>query len=209
MADLFQATLLGALIAFVTGIPMAGPNGALVLQRLLEADRRSAGMVALGAAAMDGLYAVVVGMALAWLLRDGDAVLLLCRGLGALVVGAVGILFLIKPRVFESRRRPSRRSSLVTGAVLTGLNPTLLATWSVVESTLWANGWLSLRWVPVIAFAAGVAAGRMAWFGCLSGFQNRLVAGLGGSRKPKVMRGIGGVLLAAALFLGYRFAAEV
>ena len=207
MGEIVQAAALGVASGVVTAMPMAGPNGALILARLLGGRWRAAGLVALGAAITAGIYAAAAGLALGSLLPRDSVILPILRGVGALVVGAAGILLVARPAIASGEPPRARRASLVTGIALAAVNPAMLASFAVIEGALWANGWLALDAASALSFAAGVLAGRMTWFAVLALLRRPMTAALGGPRKRTTMRVVGGVLLAAAAALGHRFAA--
>jgi threonine/homoserine/homoserine lactone efflux protein len=198
--------LLGLGIAFVGSMPMSGPVAVVVLSRALRRERGSALLVALGAALVEAVIAGVIAAFLPHLLGKARGVVLASLGIGSLVVTTLGVLLVVRPRTAALVADASPRRGLLHGALSSLLNPTLIATWTVVVSTLYANDWLSPLPRYALTFALGVGLGSMAWFGLA-------VLAIGASHRnvtprlqERVLRAMGGLLMISGIALGVRFA---
>jgi threonine/homoserine/homoserine lactone efflux protein len=200
---LLTALLLGLGTGFVGTLPMTGPTAALVLQRLLQKHAGSAFLCALGGATADGLYALAVGLPLPFLLSRFETIVPISRAAGAIVAIGLGLLLLLRPRTFETHDPPQDTKSFLSGLALTGLNPTLLATWLVSETTLLSHGLLPLRPIGIFGFAVGVFAGNLAAAGLLIVFFPLIGPRLGPHGSVRLMRVMGAVLVVAGSYLGY------
>lgn len=198
------ALILGVAISLVGSIPMTGPNAALVVQRLLDQQRTSAFLVALGAAVGEVFYAAVVALPLPYALARYQSLVPWSRLAGAVAVGLVGLLLLLRPKLFKSEDKPQPQASFAAGFAVAAFNPTLFATWTAVCATLYANGWLAPRVVPGLAFAVGAGVGVIVWFYLIALFLPRWAPHLGGQRQAWIMRGLGGLMIIAAIWLAAR-----
>jgi threonine/homoserine/homoserine lactone efflux protein len=202
---LLLAFLLGFGIAFVGSMPMSGPVAVIIMSRALRSERKSALLVAIGAALVEALYAGAIASFLPHLLGKARGVVLASLGIGSLVVTTLGVLLLVRPAAAQVSASSPKRG-LLHGALSTLLNPTLIATWTVAVSTLYANDWLSPLFRSALVFALGVGLGSVAWFGLAV-----LVIGASHRRvtprlQRTVLRAMGGLLTVSGIVLGVRFA---
>lgn len=196
------AAVLGFAAAFVGSIPMAGPMAVLILDRALSGERREAWFTALGGALVEGLYAMGIALSLPLLMAKWPLLVPAARGAGAVIVGGIGLVLILKPTVLRSVRSPSRRASLLSGVTVAGLNPTLFASWAVVIGTLYAHGLLERRASMALPFAAGVTLGVTAWFSVFVWFSGRFARLITGIGRARLSRVFGVALLGAGLYLG-------
>ncbi|HEV8549910.1 MAG TPA: LysE family transporter [Polyangiaceae bacterium] len=196
-------------IAFVGSMPMSGPVAVLVMARALHRERRAALLLALGGALVETGYAFGIAAFLPQLVGKTRAVVLGSLGLGAVVVLALGTILLVRPTAVSNAAETSPRRGVLRGAVSTLLNPTLIATWTVAVSTLYANGWLSARLNSALAFALGVGLGSLAWFSLavtVIGTWHRRVTP---AHQAAVLRGMGTLLVVSGVVLGVRFVKQL
>jgi hypothetical protein len=95
------------------------------------------------------------------------------RLLGALILLGVGLYLALAPRharppadagVSEKRGFGGK---VLLGLLITGVNPTLLASWSAVVTVLHSTGTLRIWPLDAFPFAIGVGVGSTAWFALL------------------------------------------
>lgn len=196
-------------IAFVGSMPMSGPVAVLVMARALHRERRAALLLAIGAAVVEAAYAFGIAALLPHLVGKTRGVVLGSLGLGSLVVVVLGTLLLVRPGAASQAADTSPRRGVLRGALSTLLNPTLIATWTVAVSTLYANDWLSPRLSSALAFALGVGLGSLAWFAVavtvIGTWHRRVTPAL----QAKVLRGMGALLVVSGVFLGVRFVKQL
>ncbi len=204
--ELLLAVGLGGGAAFLGSMPVAGPLAVLVLQRAVSGQRASAMAAAAGGGLVEGAYALGIGLTLPLVMREIEVVVPVSRGLGAIVIAGIGIALVLKPHFFESPGREGKRRSLLAGVAVTAVNPTLLASWTVVISTLYANGWLRLTSYSAFPFAIGVVLGTTGWFVLVALLGNRFEKRMTLSKRRLMIRVLGGVLLLGGLYFGIRFA---
>lgn len=203
------AFLFGFGIAFIGSMPMSGPVAVLIMTRALQRERRAALLLALGGAVVEAAYAFAVAAFLPHLVGKTRAVVLGSLGLGSLIVMALGTLLLVRPAAASKAADTSPRRGVLRGALSTLLNPTLVATWTVAVSTLYANEWLSPRLMAALVFALGVALGSLAWFAIavtvIATWHRRVTPAL----QARVLRGMGALLVVSGVFLGLRFVKQL
>jgi threonine/homoserine/homoserine lactone efflux protein len=195
------AALLGLAIGFVGSIPVAGPLSALVLRRGLEGRFRAAAFLALGGGIAEAGWAFLAFFGFAALFTEYPLLLPISRAAGAIVLTALGISFLRhpaqKPEVAD-RPADSAWASFGVGASLCALNPTLLATWTAVVTTLYATQAVDLRGSLAAPFAAGVGAGITLWFLVLIAIVRRYRDRFSYATLARAVRVLGGGLLVLA-----------
>jgi threonine/homoserine/homoserine lactone efflux protein len=195
----------GFVTAFVGSIPIAGPLAVLVIDRAIIGARRAGFYIALGGGLVEALYALGIALLFPALVARSSTVVLTGRGVGAVLLGIFGILLIVHPGVLRRTDKTRHSANFATGATLAALNPTLIASWTIVVGALYAHEVLgNAVWEP-FAFAFGVAAGTIAWFGIVlyfSGWTRRFLAG---ERRTQVLRGLGAALVAASAYLVVRF----
>lgn len=181
----------------------------LIVDRALSGQRRDAWFTALGGALVEGLYATGIALSLPLLMARWPLLVPAARAAGAVIVGGVGLMLIVKPTVLRSVRAPSRGASLLSGITVAGLNPTLFASWAVIISTLYAHGLLERRASTALPFAAGVSLGVTAWFSVFVWFSGRLARLITGVGRVRLSRVFGVALLGAGLYLGGKTAAAL
>lgn len=199
--DILLPILLGFGIAFVGSMPIAGPLAVLVVRRATEREYRSAFFVTLGGALAEALVALVVGITFPLLGSLVANVVQLARGVGAAVLLAAGLLLLVRPQIGSGVRPRRRHTSIFVGMAAAGMNPTIVATWLLVLTSLYGVGWLSLSYTSALLFALGVLGGVVAWFSLLLLVGERLEHVITPARREILMRVLGIAMIAASVYL--------
>jgi threonine/homoserine/homoserine lactone efflux protein len=167
---MFVAWLAGFVMGVAGSIPVAGPTTMLVLSFGLQGHLRSAGLVAIGSALPEGVWAALALWGFGALLRThawvGPASEVLAIG----ILLAVGALLLLRPppAVAEGPPREPDASSdartFLLGLSLTGLNPTLVFNWGAAVTLAVSLGAVAPSPGMAIPFGVGVVSGIVAWF---------------------------------------------
>lgn len=199
--DVIWALGLGTVVSFLGCLPMAGPNAALILQRLLDNQRRSAAMLALGVAAAEAVYAAAVAIPLPHAMARYQAFVPAFRIAGGVMIAGAGVLLVCKPRALVTASAPAASKSFATGVAVAVLNPTLFVTWTAVCSTLYGNQLLSPTATAAVAFACGAGLGDMLWFVAVAATWQQWARFLTESKQSWLMRGLGATMVAAAIWL--------
>ena len=155
---------LGFGLSFLGSVPMTGPLALLVLDRIIAAQRAAAFWVAAAGALVEAVVAGAVAIFLPLLLRHSDAVVGVARGTGAIVILAVGLTLVVRPGLLQAIKTERKHQSLLAGFLTTALNPTLLATWTVIVTGLHSSGAFKGGDQRGFAFGLGVGAGALGWF---------------------------------------------
>jgi len=205
VSPLTLAFPLGFGLAFFGSVPMSGPVAVLFMARMLNADRGPAMLVALGGSLVEAGYALGIAFALPHLVGRTQVVVLASLALGSVVVTTLGTVLLTRPNLVQRAAQTSAKRGFVRGALSSLFNPTLIATWTVAVSTLYANGWLSKELSSAAGFALGVALGSLAWFGIVLAVTKARNLRVTPELNTKLLRGMGGLLVCSGIFLAVRF----
>jgi threonine/homoserine/homoserine lactone efflux protein len=204
--------VIGFLFGFIGSIPIAGPIALLVFAYGVGDRTKQALFIALGGAIAEGAYAYMAFWGLTRLLDAYSYVIPYSRGVGSLVLLALGIVFTFRtPKRHdfdEQQRRAGTKRALFLGLTITALNPTLLVTWTAAATTLLSSGLISpsaLR--NPIFFALGAMSGIVTWFATLLGLLQRYKSRFREETLARVVRGIGVALLGLSAWFGFRFVA--
>jgi len=199
--------LLGTGIAFVGSIPIAGPLAVLIVDRAAGGRREEGFFIALGGAIAEAGYAVAVLFPL--VLGISQTVVLVSRIAGAVLIGVIGAVLMVRPNVVRAASTERRSGGFLTGMVLSGFNPTLLATWTVMVATLNAHGLLGTSVADAALFAVGVAVGVTGWFALLLRLSKATEDFLSGSRRIRTIRALGLVLLGVGCYLMFHAVRDI
>jgi threonine/homoserine/homoserine lactone efflux protein len=161
---MLEALVLGFGLSFVGSIPMTGPLALLVIDRVIALQRRAAFWIAFAGAVVEALVAAAVATFLPLLLPRSDTIIRFARSSGALVIFAVGVLLLVRPHLLSTIKTEHHHHSLLAGVLATALNPTLLATWTVIVTSLHSSGTIDGGYPSGLSFGFGVGSGALAWF---------------------------------------------
>lgn len=161
---MLEALVLGFGLSFVGSIPMTGPLALLVLDRIIAVQRAAAFWIAVAGALVEAVVAGAVATFLPLLLPRSELVIRFARSSGALVIFGVGVLLMIRPELLTAIKTERKQHSLLAGFLATALNPTLLATWTVIVTSLHSSGVLAAGYLSGLAFGLGVGGGALAWF---------------------------------------------
>ena len=202
------AFILGFAFGFVGSIPVAGPISALVFSRGLAGRFRSGTFIAIGAAIAEAGYAFLAFWGFSEFLTRYVFIVPVSRGLAALILTALGVSFLCMKNVAAAAGQAQADTpwaSFVLGLTITALNPTLIATWTAVVTTLYSTELLSFSSGQAYPFAAGTLSGIAIWFfallGLIRAYKDRFTA----HTLQVVVRIVGVMLLGTALWFSYRF----
>lgn len=203
---MLMALLAGLVCGFVGSIPIAGPTAVVIVERALRHEVRAAFAIAVGAAVAEGGYALLAYLGMTAFLSRFPKLLVASRVLGAAILLGIGLyLALAKrkpPRDTGERPEAPRGAMLLLGLVMTGVNPTLLASWSAVCTVLHSTQTLRVEPLDAFPFALGVAVGSSAWFAVLLGLLHRFRRAVSETTLGRIVNVIGWILVAAGLTVG-------
>jgi threonine/homoserine/homoserine lactone efflux protein len=165
---MLTAALVGFVLGFLGSVPVAGPIAVLVLERSLAQRYADAEGIAVGGAVAESLYAAAAFLGFGVLVNRFPVLLV-----GARVAGAL-ILVVVAHALWNGRNRPietrkprtavaGRLRGFGLGFSVTAMNPTLLATWSVVSALAFGAFSLRLTWGSAFSFPIGAGLGVASW----------------------------------------------
>lgn len=202
------AAVLGFLLGFVGSVPVAGPIAALVVTHGIQGRFRAGVYVALGGALLEAAYACLAFWGFSTLLARYPVVVPISRAAAAVILAALGIGFLFgrrEPAEGELPPADSAWASFAVGASICAFNPTLIATWTAVVTTLHASGLVDLQGAQALPFGAGVLGGIAGWFLALLGIIRRFRGRFSRDTLARTVRVIGALLLLLAGWFALRF----
>jgi threonine/homoserine/homoserine lactone efflux protein len=204
---LFTATI-GFLFGFIGSIPVAGPVAALIFARSIDGRFRSGVYIGIGCASAEMVYACLAYWGFSAFLAEVPWIVPVSRAGAAILLVALGILFLTKkggPPAPEDARKDHGLGSFLVGFSLTALNPTLIATWTAAATTLFSSGLVRFEPALAVPFGLGAGVGIVSWFALLVGVIRRYKDRFRYSVLLGVLRVMGVFLLALAAGFGYAF----
>jgi threonine/homoserine/homoserine lactone efflux protein len=184
----------------------------LVLHRGLNARFKSGVFIALGASLAEGIYAFLAFWGFDVLLADHSWIEPVSRGFAAAIMVVLAVVFLRPARTSEAPGaapppRPNVLGSAALGFTITGMNPTLIATWVSAVIILRSSVSGSFDSFAALAFGIGATAGIVSWFGTMLGLLYRFRARFQRRSIEAVRRGTGILLLCLAIWFAWRFVA--
>lgn len=203
------AIAIGFVLGALGSIPVAGPIGALVISRGIAGRRRAAVAIALGGGLVEAAYALMAFWGFSTFLVQYPFIEPASRALAALMLGGLGGLFLMgkaEVQPCERSERDSTFGSFMLGASLSAINPTQIAAWTAVVTTLYGAGLLMFDQSLAAPFAVGVMAGISSWFLGLLWLIERYKERFTPAAVSRFVRGIGLVLMVMACWFAARFA---
>jgi threonine/homoserine/homoserine lactone efflux protein len=207
---LLFALVAGAVMGFLGSMPIAGPIAVLVLERGLVGRGREGLGVALGAATAESVYAFLAFWGLGTVLHAAPAIVPISRLVGAGVMIALGIYLATRkspPREPDQALPEAaghKRRGFLLGMSVTFLNPTIIASWTVVTATVHSTGWVMPGPVSAVVFAAGVGTGIVGWFTTMLRLLRSFRSGLRPQTIDRVLHITGWVVVAIGVGLGVR-----
>ncbi len=203
------AFVLGFAFGFVGSIPVAGPISALVFSRGLAGRFRSGAFIAMGGAVGEAAYAFLAFWGFSEFLARYSFIVPVSRALGALILTVLAVSFLRMKTLAEATGNAQADTpwpSFVLGLTLTALNPTLIATWTAVVTTLYSTELLSFSTGKAYPFGSGTLIGIVSWYVALL----VLIRAHKDRFTPRTLlhlvRAVGVMLLGTAGWFFYRFA---
>lgn len=161
--------ILGAGIGFLGAIPVAGPISALVLKLGLKLQAFRGLLLAIGASVAEAVYVLLAFLGFNFLFSTLPYFDLISRVLAGLILLGLGAYFTFS-RSGSSLSTTGgvppvkKRKELALGFTISILNPTLIASWTTVITTLSTYRLFDFTTVNAISFSIGVSLGIVSWF---------------------------------------------
>jgi threonine/homoserine/homoserine lactone efflux protein len=203
---MLAAAAFGLAFGFVGSVPIAGPVSALVFRCGIDGRFSRGRGIAIGAAVAEAVYAFLAFWGFSTVLAQYQFVLPLSRLVGGVILMALGLAFVSRPA--SSLRMPaapeervgSASRSFFVGFGITGLNPTLIATWTAVVATLYSTELATFTTPTAGAFAIGVAVGIASWFVLLLALLRRFRERFEKRMLDRAVRAIGVILFGLGVY---------
>lgn len=199
--------LVGFAFGFIGSVPVAGPIALLVFAYGMQGRGRQAVSLATGGAIAEAAYAYMAFWGLGRVLERYPVVVANSRGVGAIVMIALGAYFMLRKSAAAADPETTtvgrgQKRSFVLGFTITALNPTLIVTWTAAATTLFSTNLLSPS-APPLPFAVGVFGGIVAWFATLVALLRRYRSRIGPSTLDRLVRAVGVGLAGLGLWFAW------
>lgn len=209
---MLSAAIAGYILGFLGSVPVAGPIAVLVLERSLAQRYADAEGIAVGGAVAESFYAAAAFLGFGVLVQRFPVLLVVARAAGAL------ILLVVAYALWSGRNRPIETRQPRTVAVgrlrgfglgfsITAMNPTLLATWSVVSALAFGAFSLELGWGSAFSFPIGAGLGVASWLLIFVRILRRGGEKLSGRAQERIRAAMIAFVLVVALWFAYEAAA--
>jgi threonine/homoserine/homoserine lactone efflux protein len=198
--------LVGLLAGFVGSMPVAGPTAALVLARALQRRTREAWLIALTAALPEGAYAFMACWGMSAVVERFPALVGASRLLAGVALALVGF-WLLRRASSVARVGPGDSQSkrgVAVGLASTAANPGLLVSWSAAVGALHSFGLMPIDERSALPFSVGVTTGVAAWLSVMIRIVATLREHVQSGVLPRLVRGVGALLVAAGLVAAAR-----
>jgi threonine/homoserine/homoserine lactone efflux protein len=214
------ALLVGLVLGFVLAMP-PGPIAIAILRQALAGQAREGVAMALGASAMDIVYAFIAGWASSALFESLQGTvrahawgLLALQGGCIVVLVVCGLRYLRTPSrevAAHARQEAQARARSASSPYLLGVllalpalaSPTFLPSLIFLMGVVQARGWVGDDMREHVLYAVGFGAGSALWFVLLLRTLTPLRARLSPQVLPRLSRVAGGALLLCAVLLTY------
>ncbi len=194
--------VIGFFIGFVTSIPPIGAVSAIIIRRAFTGRLRESFLFAVGATLSEGVYslAAVFSIHLFFASVPGARAVLRWVAVGILLV--VGLYFVFAPPAEEHKGTDATAGTkdVAAGFALAVSNPTMLASWLTIIGYLVSVHNLRFSSLSKWLFPVAVMAGDIAWYALFVAGMRRLRYRLPQSFVTWAIRGVGWILLGAAVW---------
>lgn len=206
-----EAFLTGLISGFLVSIPV-GPINVTIIHEGAERGFRWAVFIGAGSVLMEAIYCAIGFAGFSELFTTNVARAILQLASFALM-SYLGVKYLFAKEVKTTSRSAERmeerlhpHTAFMTGFVRTLGNPGVLLLWVALSATFLSHEWVDPNWTSKSICIAGVASGGLVWFTLLSYVVSIGHRHLSDKALLNMSRSAGGMLLVAALALGYKLA---
>ncbi|MFQ5847398.1 MAG: LysE family translocator [Candidatus Methylomirabilales bacterium] len=202
--------LAGFFMGFIGSMPISGPISLLVFHRGMLARYQEGWTIGLGGALAEGIYCALAIRGFSLLLGGSSFLEALAKGVGILLLFALGLYFLfarqedLDDSPVAQPSASSWASTFCVGLSVAALNPTLILTWSAAVAMLYPLTSLTFHTYDWIAFAASVVIGIVAWFTVLLALLRRFKGRFPFPVFQRLIRSIGGGLILVSIVSAVR-----
>lgn len=204
---MLAVVVIGWLFGFVGSMPLAGPIAVIVFITVLEGRGRRALYVGLGCALAEAGYAALAFWGFSTLLAEHPIVLPVSRAVAAVILIALGVVF-VRRQSEPTRERPDegrRRGAFVLGFSITALNPTLIGTWAGATAVLFSTDLVPLQPAYSMLWGFSAGAGIASWYLVLIKLVERFRSRFHIQTLDKAVRVMGLVLIGFGVWFAWLF----
>ena len=208
---LLEAFLTGLISGFLVSIPV-GPINVTIIHEGAERGFRWAVFIGAGSVLMEAIYCAIGFAGFSELFTSSVARAILQLASFALM-SYLGVKYLFAKEIKTSSRSADRieerlnpHTAFMTGFVRTLGNPGVLLLWVALSATFLSHEWVDPNWTSKSFCIGGVAVGGLGWFTLLSYVVSIGHRHLSDKSLLNMTRSAGGMLLVAAIALGYKLA---
>lgn len=206
-----EAFVAGLISGFLVSIPV-GPINVTIIHEGAERGFKWGALIGAGSVLMEAVYCGIGFAGFSELFTTNIAKAILQLASFALM-SFLGFKYLLAKEVktsslgaerIEDRFQP--HTAFMTGFVRTLGNPGVLLLWVALSATFLSHEWVDPNWTSKSLCIAGVAMGGLVWFVVLSYVVSFGKRHLSDKSLLNMTRSAGGMLLVAAIALGYKLA---
>ena len=162
--SVFVVCLIAAVLGYVAAMPILGPIAMMVIARGIEGRFDEARKLGIGAAISEGVYAGIAFATSATLFQRYPAAMPISRVVTSIVLAVVGFSFVrYKPKPLGAVNERKGRSAFALGLLTSGLNPTIVISWTAAATGIGSRGFDMQSWMAV-PFGLSAAAGIIGWY---------------------------------------------
>lgn len=196
--SLLVVCLIAAVLGYIAAMPILGPIAVMVVARGIEGRFEEARKLGIGASIAEGTYAGIA-FGFATLFTRYPLALPVSRVLTSIVLFVVGISFVrYTPRPLEPVSERKARSAFALGFLTSGLNPTIIATWTAVAAGIHSRQLLEMKPWMAVPFGLSACIGIASWYITLVMLMTKYHSRLPARGMSTFIRVMGGVLLCIA-----------
>ncbi|MFM8469566.1 MAG: LysE family translocator [Limisphaerales bacterium] len=206
-----EAFVTGLVSGFLVSIPV-GPINVTIIHEGAQRGFRWGALIGAGSVLMEAGYCAIGFAGFAGLFSSNVARAVLQLASFALM-SYLGIKYLFAKELKTTSREAEQmedrlhpHTAFATGFVRTLGNPGVLLLWVALSATFLSHEWVDPNWTSKSLCIAGVATGGSVWFILLSYIVSIGHRHLSDKTLLNMSRSAGGMLLVAALALGYKLA---
>ncbi len=194
------AIIVGFIFGFAGSMPVAGPIAVLVFSRAVALRYATGLRIAIGAAVSEGIYAGLAYWGVSELFERHPYIIPASRLVAAAIMMLLGAkLFLRPPRPSATEELRGRKRALLLGFTISAVNPTLIATYTVVVAMLLGTGLIEIEAWHSLLFGGAAALGTIAWFASLLIMVRRYRSQLSPETLPRLVKIMGAALVVTGL----------
>jgi threonine/homoserine/homoserine lactone efflux protein len=195
------ALILGAVVGFISAVPVAGPISAVIFSRGMQGKYAQGRWIAVGAGAVEGIYAFLAFWGFHHFLSDLTLAITISKSVGAALLFGLGFYFFRSKKMRKHAGAPKSTQvhepkAILMGAGMSAINPSLIASWTITASTLHSMNLFKFSTTACAALAVGVCIGIVAWFTLLLKIMSNHRNEIDAKMLDRGLKGIGILLFA-------------